>query len=80
MFSIANFNCFFFFANDVGKNQERVGRGTKKGEGEGRKETTGNQRERGDITVDGFGYSLNVSQHRVRLFLLIPFKCQINNW
>ena len=70
----------FFFANDVGKNQERVGRGTEKGEGQGRKETTGNQRERGDITVDGFGYSLNVSQYRVRLFLLIPFKCQINNW
>lgn len=79
MFSIANFNCFYF-ANDVGKNQERVGRGTEKGEGQGGKETTGNQRERGDITVDGFGYSLNVSQYRVRLFLLVPFKCQRNNW
>ena len=56
-----------------------MGRGTEKGEGQGGKETTGNQRERGDITVDGFGYSLNVSQHRVKLFLLIPFKCQINN-
>ena len=46
----------------VGENQERMGRGKEKGEGERGKETKGNQRERGDITVDGFGYSLKVSQ------------------
>lgn len=39
----------------------RVGRGTEKGEGQRRTETKRNQRERGDITVDGFGYSLNPS-------------------
>ena len=45
----------------IGKNQERMGRRTEEGEGERRKKTKSNQRQRGDITVDGIEYSLQTA-------------------
>jgi len=38
-----------------------MGRGTEERERKRRKKTKGNQRERGDITVDGNGYSLKMA-------------------
>lgn len=45
----------------IGKNQERMGRGSEEREGERRKKTKSNQRQRGDITVDGIEYSLQTA-------------------
>ena len=52
-----------------------MGRGTEERERKRRKKTKGNQRKRGDITVDGNGYSLKmaVSQHTLHVVHVIHF-------
>lgn len=46
-----------------------MGGGTEERERKRRKKTKGNQRERGDITVDGYGYSLKMAVSQL-IFIL----------